>query len=107
VEYSVHGLYVAEESVAKPLASGGTLYKTSDIPDLEEGLDLAWWLVEIAQPIETFVWHRNTRFIRLNCAERVIFSRNVELRECIEKSGFANVWKTYYAHLERVGKAAK
>ena len=82
---------VGKKLVAQTLALGRALDKAGDVDELNDGGGELFWVVQIAQPLQTLVRHLHDADIRVDGAESVVVRRDSGVGDGVEKGGFADV----------------
>ena len=95
VDDGIGGADVAEELVPKTFALGGALYQTCNIDELDDCGGVLLGLVEIGQPVESFVRHGNHTHIGVDGTEGIVVRRNTCVGDGIKEGGLAYVGKSY------------
>jgi hypothetical protein len=81
---SIYCLNMAEESVSKACTFRGSSDEPSDIGNGNGRTDLTLGLVHFHQLVKALVWHVCLGVIRVNCAEREVFSWDREVRQDVK-----------------------
>ena len=102
VEDSVDSLDVWQESIAQTFSLASSLDKSSNVPDWNTSCHFTFWIELFAKPFESLIRHVNFRFFWLDCAEGVVLCRYTQVREHVKGWRFADIWKTYETHFQRV-----
>ena len=80
MENSINSTNVGQESVSETTTFSSTLDKTSNIGNLQNSRNIVLRLKGIHHKVKTLIRNRDTSDIRINGAERIIFSRNLHVR---------------------------
>ena len=82
---------VRQELVAQALAFRRASHQAGDVDELDDGVDHAFRLDDGGQRIHARVRHFDHADVRLDGAERIVFSRDAGFRQRIEQGGLADV----------------
>lgn len=95
VHDSVHFADMGEEFVSQALAAGSALDESCDVHEFDDGGRHFFALIEGGKLVQTLVGHRYDADVRLDGAKRIIGAFRARMGDCVEKSGFSHVGKTY------------
>lgn len=95
VHDGVHFADRGEEFVAQSLAAGSALDESCDVHEFDDGGRHFFALIEGGKLVQTLVGHRHDADVRLDGAKRIIGAFRARMGDCVEKSGFSHVGKTY------------
>ena len=82
---------VRQKAIAQPLAAAGALRQSSDVDDVDGGVDLPRRLEDLVQAVQPWVGDRHHTEVRLGGGVRVRRRGGVAMGECVEQGGLAHV----------------
>ncbi len=95
---------VRQELVAQALALRRAGHEARDVDELDDGLDDTLRLDDGRQLVDARIRHLDDADVRLDGAERVVFSRDAGLGQGVEQGGLADVGQADDAAFETHGK---
>ena len=90
---------VAEELVSKPLALGRALDQACDVDKFNDGRGDLLRRVELREPVEARIGHRDHADVRLDRAEGVVGRLGAGVRNGVKERGFADVRQSHNSDL--------
>jgi hypothetical protein len=94
---------MAEKLIAQTLASTRSLDETGDIDKLDMRRNDLMGMDQLREAIKPAVGDRNGTFIRLYCAERVIFVRGMGAGKCVKNGRLPHVREADYPNIHYEG----
>ena len=97
--YNVHDCVyftdVGKELIAQTFAARRAFYKTCDVYEFDYGRGNLFACVQSGKLVQAFIGNGYNAYVRFDGTERVVCTFCASVRDCIEKSGFPYVGKTY------------
>ena len=88
MENGIHSTNMGKESISQTSSLRSTLDQSSNIRNLQNSIHNTLRLEGLDQIIKTFIRNRDTSDVRVNSAERIVFSRNLFIISTITQHTF-------------------